>query len=244
MSESYGLPVKEKKCYAKAKRTFELGLWGHPLNLIKGVELTTKGDCKNNWKDMKQDNENLRKKLRREGIISEDCFCAEVSPKHRLLHLHGFYRLREPMSAVQLHSKLSKYWEAIHGARVVWVQDIYSAEGLMKYNVKHALKNYSNMEFGNMRLLKSKGWLPLGWKAVLRVLVKWALAHGAQWDFETDNMENYHLQDYIPYGWEVMRELLWRWCNDETVTLSFETGLVVIADGQINEYERRDVYAV
>ena len=234
----YGLPHKEKRRYAKAKQAFELGIWGHDLNLVKGVELTTKGDYRNNWEDMKQDNRNLRKKLRVEGIISEDCFCAEVSPKSRLLHLHGFYRLTEPMRSVQLHSILSDYWERIHGARVVWVQDIYSYQGLAKYNVKHALKNYFSFEFGNMRLLKSKGWLPLGWKQTQKVLVKWALEHGARWTPE-DDFEDYGCaSEYVPYAWEIMKNYLWRWCNDEALILDFYDCDVAIHGDKINEFRR------
>ena len=33
----YGLPAKEKKRYAKAKQTFELGIWGHPFCRIFSI---------------------------------------------------------------------------------------------------------------------------------------------------------------------------------------------------------------
>lgn len=234
----YGLPHKEKRRYAKAKQTFELGIWGQDLNFVKGVELTTRGDYRNNWEDMKQDNCNLRKKMRREGILSEDCFCAEVSPKSRLLHLHGFYRLTQSMRSAQLHSLLSDYWERIHGAPVVWVQDIYSWEGISKYNVKHALKNYSSLEFGNMRLLKSRGWLPLGWKQTQWVLVRWALEHGAQWTPE-DDFDGYGCaSEYVPYAWQIMREYFWRWCNDEALILDFYDCDVIIHGNIITELRR------
>jgi hypothetical protein len=235
LPENYGLPHKEKRRYAKANQVFELGLWGHPLDLIKGVELTTRMGSRNTWFNMKQDNRDLRKRLRKQlKIVAEDCFCAEISPKNHLLHLHGFYRLVEPMSAVKLHSILSPFWSEIHDAPVVWVQDIYSAGGLLKYNVKHALKNYATLEFGDMRMLKSKGWLPKGWKEVTKILVKWALEHGAKWGFDSEGLEDFQ-GDYVAYAWDVMKEYIYRWCNDELVVLDFQDSVVEIWGEDIRE---------
>ena len=42
-------PIRERRRWAKAKSTFELGLWGYDLEYIKGVELTTWADFRNNW---------------------------------------------------------------------------------------------------------------------------------------------------------------------------------------------------
>jgi len=243
----YGLPMNEKRRYAKAKRCFELGIWGRDLALIKGVELTTRLGHRNNWLELKQDNKDLRKKLRKEGWFEADCFCAEVSAKNHLLHLHGFYRLNYYMEAAEVHRLLSDYWDAIHGAPVVWVQDIYSFKGLMMYNVKHALKNYVNLEFGYLRMLKSKGWLPLGWKPMLKVLVKWALEHRAK--FNAEEVENYleeadyedgveFLDSYVPMAWEVMNDYIWRWCHDEIIMLDFKGYGVTIEGDKIREFER------
>lgn len=239
-----GLSHSEKRRYAKAKQAFELGLWGQRLDLVKGVEFTTamnyrdkNGNGHNDWGSMRQDNKNLRKKLRVEGLLAEDCFCGEISRKNHLIHLHGFYRLKKPMAAVRLHSMLSPYWAGIHGAPVVWVQDIYSVEGLMKYNVKHALKNYRSLEFGNMRLLKSKGWLPLGWKAVTKVLVKWALEHGAKWEYDNELLEDFQ-GDYVAFAWDVMKEYLYRWCSNELITLDCRDCVVEVWGDEIKETKK------
>ncbi len=235
------LSHREKRRYAKAKQAFELGLWGQKLELIKGVEFTTalnyrdkNGNGNNDWGSMKQDNQNLRKRLRKEGILAEDCFCGEISKKSHLLHLHGFYRLLEPMRAGELHSILSPYWAKVHGAPVVWVQDIYSVKGLMMYNVKHALKNYESLEFGSMRLLKSKGWLPLGWKATLRMLVRWALEHGAKWSYDDEFLEDFE-GDYVAFAWDVVKDYLFRWCNGEMITLEFREHVVEVWGDDIKE---------
>jgi len=235
------LPLKERRRYAKASRAFELGLWGHSLELIKGVELTTRGDYRNNWANVVQDNRDLRKAMRKEGILSEDCFAAEISPKHHLLHLHGFYRLFEPKQSAELHKILSDKWGRLHGAPVVWVQDIYSVEGLIKYNLKHALKNYSTLEFGNMRLLKSHGWLPENWKKVQGVLVKWALEHGSQWSMEDDPYGLFEVggREYVPFAWEVMTDYLRKWCCGEIIRLEFQDVVVMIWGGDIDEYQKR-----
>ena len=230
------LPIAERRHYAKAKRTFELGLWGHPLHLIKGVELTTRSGNRNTRAELIRDNRNLRLKMRREGWLAEDCFAMEVSPKHGLLHLHGFYRVTERIPAAKLHGMLSKYWSAIHGAPVVWVQDIYSAEGLMKYNLKHALKNYVNYGFKHWRILKSKKWLPVGARKVERLLVAWALEHGGLWGSD-DDLDVFQ-GEYIAYAFEQADDYLWRWCNDEMITLWFDAGMVVI-DGHNIFDERR-----
>lgn len=232
VKEELALDVRRR--YANAKVRFELGIWGRPLNLLKGVELTTRGNYRNNWADMVQDNRDLRKRMRKEGILAEDCFCAEWSPKNHLLHLHGFYRLVEPMPASELHGYLSDYWERIHGAPVVWVQDIYSADGLMKYNLKHALKNYVNYEFCHMGTLKSKGWLPLGWKRTRNLLVSWALAHGAKWSIDDMLGLDYNrFDEWVAFAWDVMREYMYRWCNNEVITLDFKEGQVMVAGDRV-----------
>jgi len=152
------------------------------------------------------------------------------------------------MEVAAVHRILSDYWGAIHGAPVVWVQDIYSFEGLMLYNVKHALKNYVNLEFGYLRMLKSKGWLPVGWKQVVKLLVKWALEHRAK--FNAEDVENYlewadyedgqrFLDSYVPMAWEVMNDYLWRWCNDEIIILEFKDWVVVVEGDKISEFERK-----
>jgi len=138
------------------------------------------------------------------------------------------------MPAVELHGILSDYWGKIHGAPVVWVQDIYSAEGLLKYNVKHALKNYATLEFGNMRILKSKGWLPIGWREVTKVLVNWALEHGAKWDYDNEFLDEYQ-GEYVAFAWDVMKEYIYQWCNDELITLEFRDVLVEIQGNYIKE---------
>lgn len=234
-----GLDLRDRRRYARGKRCFELGVWGRDFGLLKGVELTTKLGCRNEWQYMRQDINNLRIKIRKEDWFDADCFCAEWSPKNRLIHLHGFHRLLRPMVSGKLHSILSEYWDLVHGAKVVWVQDIYSFEGLMAYNVKHALKNYNAEEFKYIRMLKTKNWLPVNWREVLKVMVRWALEHRAKWGIEDiDNLDDdvfgrSVLDSYVYQAWDVMNDYIRRWCSDENIILDFVTGDVRIYGREI-----------
>ena len=247
------LPLSERRRYAKAKSIFEVGVWAvESMDLILGVDLTTKADYRNSWELLRRDNRRLRYELPGAcGIEYEDCFCSELTPEGHeymrragtvgmtvgnLFHLHGFMKLEKPIGAVDMHSILSPLWEKIHGSKVVWVQDLYNIEGIMAYNVKHAVKHYADLGSANRRLLKSDGWLPPGYRSVDKVLNKWALAHLYDWenveDFApgTEGMEH---DEYIPYVWDIKREYLRKWCFGERVLLQFNHGYCLIEGTRI-----------
>lgn len=162
------LSRKLRRKYAKAKQAFELGIWcSEDIDLVKGFTVTTamntftkKGRSRNTWSQLVQDWRNMRKALRKAGILAEDCSCVEISPVNHLLHMHGFFRLQAPYYAADLHKMVSEHWEKIHGAKVVWIKDLWDVDGAVKYDVKHAVKNYLAEGYNSMRLIKSKGWWP------------------------------------------------------------------------------------
>jgi hypothetical protein len=252
-----GVPLSRKlsKKYAQCKRTFELGIWGHDLNIIKGVYLTTwseakqsqgkfKGTSKNDWRFLVEDLRELRRRLNKLGIKHESCFVPEKSPGRGLLHLHGFIRLERPMSSAELHRIISEIWGKIHDSPVVWVKDLYSLDGAMKYVLKDAVKNYLSAEiFGGKRLM-SRGWLPAGSKQVQKVLVRWYLEHKYPlwvqdeediYDFEKNRNADSQDWDYVYMAKEIMNDLLRRWCNGEAIRLEFRGGCTYIQGTNIYE---------
>lgn len=240
------LTCREKKKYAVINGKMEAGIWGQDLNCVKDVELTTRAGHRDTWEDMLHDNQQLKYLLRkREDIYYESIFSSEVTPLARayvakggvekrtvggLIHLHGFAKLDKPMKAVDLHSILSPLWKHCHGAPVVWVKDLYNFEGAKKYNIKHAVKDaYVAGQFGR-RLLMSRGWLPVGYRAFMKLMVRWYLQH--RYDIEEGSYipfsyGSYSLE-YVPYAREVLNDYIWRWCNGEVIHLDFGDGVYAI----------------
>lgn len=153
-----------KKKYARAMEKFRWGIWGQDMNMIVEIVLTTKEGVKNSWKDIVRDNRHLREGMRKDGYKYDDCLCGEVTPLKGLHHLHGLVRFREKVDLYEFNRKLSERWELYHGAKIVYVSPVYYLKGLLNYNVKHILKNYVENPFSRVRILRSKGWLPEGYK--------------------------------------------------------------------------------
>lgn len=246
------LDRKLRRKYAKAKRRFELGIWGHDLKKVFGVHLTTWseakyergkniGRSKNTWAAVKYDNRQLRMKLRKTGISYEDCYCAELSPGKGLVHLHGLIRVEKSIKAYQLHEIISKAWGEIHDSPVVWVNEVYNMKGVMAYDLKHALKNYINDGFG-LHMLSSKGWLPAGWREVTKILFRWYDENKyPDWVKDAEGIDYFIENNGYEKVWmarEIMDNYLWRWCNGETVKLEFDGGITIIQGNSI--YERNN----
>lgn len=247
------LPRPLRKRWAKAKRNFEVGLWGVDVSRCVGVTFTTRRDAvsrtgisRNTWRCIREDNRMLRLVLRKWGLEFEDCLVGEVSPGG-LLHLHGFYRFSESSCELVLngwlHEMISTAWGVIHDSPVVWVEEIYWAKGMMNYDVKHALKNYmgengevyEGLGLTSRRILKSRGWLPKGVRAAEREIVRWAMSVRDWCDDEEDELEDKRiLPPYVPFKWQIANDLLWRWCNGETVDFDIGDILVVINGDKIN----------
>jgi hypothetical protein len=239
------LPMFLKRKYAKAKRQFELGLWGQNFDCIKAVTLTTwdksimlrgdsRGESRNSWKHIVLDNRHLRERLHKLGLVYEDSFCCEISPKSHLLHLHGFMRFDQPIDGGYLHEILSENWGDIHGSPVVWVKDIFDTKKAIDYDVKHALKNYVSEGFHSMRILRSKSWLPPGWKKAQKAIVRWALSK-RDWDIadeETVVPEAFE-REYVPDKWGVANDFLRKWCEGEAIELDLDDRRIYICK---NEY--------
>lgn len=206
--------------------------------------MTTKEGERNTWKQLKLDVRLLRCYLKKAGLDFEDCLVCEETPGKGLLHLHGFFRVEGGIDSKLLHEVLSIYWEAIHHAPVVWVEDIFWVKGMIDYDVKHALKNYLGYNgesyeadgLVSRRILRSKGWLPLGWKEALKVFVKWALTKRDWWDDESEG-DVISLLEYVPFKWEVMKEMVWRWCNGEEVLVDFSERYYLVHGNKIIEME-------
>lgn len=241
---------KLSRKYAQCKRKFELGIWGHDLNLIKGVYLTTwskavqsqgkyAGRSKNEWRFMKQDLRELRRRLKKEGYLHESCFTPELTPINALLHLHGFMRFLERVSSAELHSVLSRLWGQIHDSPVVWVKDLYSVNGVMAYDLKDAVKNYASAEVFGGRVLCSKGWLPTGWRKVIKVMVRWYLENRyPDWVQTAHDIDVYVDKTGYEKVWmakEILNDYIWRWCNGEDIRLEFSGGETIISGNLIFE---------
>jgi hypothetical protein len=229
------ISVQLKRVYARACRKFEIGLWGIEPERVKCVTLTTglnavmdeqdrKGESRNNWKQMVQDNRFLRQRMAKDGLPYQDCFCSELSPNNHLIHLHGFMRFEKYYSFSDIHEKLSKHWGDIHNSPVVWVKDMWDVKGAIAYDVKHTLKNYigERFEYGGRppRILCSKGWLPPGWRKVQKEINRWA-SEKVDWVPEEDDIvkESYYAHEYVPFKWEVAKDMMQKWCEGQEVYL-------------------------
>jgi len=252
-SDGY-LPLRVRRRYAKAKTVFEVGVWSaKKIDLLLGIMIGSMADVKNSYEELVRDNRNLRIELRRMGLQYDDCFCGELSPDSHefvkrdgtvgvtagnLWHVHGFFRFGEFIKASDLHSVLSPLWGKIHGSEVVDVKVLTNVEKVIKYSVKDAVKNYVSDDNRLKRLLVSDGWLPVGYREVDKVLVRWALLHRYDWDEESSmpNEGNSPRLEYIPIVWEVKREYIRRWCCGETVSLDFGDYKVIIIGDKIHKY--------
>lgn len=240
------LPLRVRRRYAKAKVVFEVGVWSaKSIDLLLSIMIGSMAEVRNSYPELRQDNENMRKELKKMGLDYADCFCGELSPQSHefrkrdgsigvtvgnLWHLHGFFRLKEFMRLADLHSVLSPLWGKIHGSEVVNVKIETDFKKAIKYSVKDAVKGYCGAESQGRRLLMSRDWLPAGYRAVDKVLTQWALYHGAKWNFDDDLDSFANVGEYVAYAWEQKRDYMRRWCQGESIVLDF-SGYRVKLDG-------------
>jgi len=245
----YYRPLAVRRRYAKAKSAFEVGVWhAKSMDLLLGIMVGSMPDVKNSYVELVRDGRNLRIELKRMGLKYEDCFCGELSPESHafmkrdgtpgvtvgeLWHEHGFMRFDEFIKAGDLHSVLSPLWGKIHGSQVVDVKVLTDVARVIKYNVKDAVKNYLSDEHCRKHLLKSRGWLPAGYREVDRVLSRWALAHR---DDSWDGVGEEPLCEYVADVWAVKREYLRLWCGGETLHLNFGSYRVVVMGDKIHKF--------
>lgn len=233
-SERGYLPLKVRRRYAKALQTFVAGMYyAESENLLLKVMIGSMPEVRNTYHELRQDNEDLRKLLRKMGLAYADCGCAELSPESHqfvkrdgsvgmtvgsLWHIHSIWRFREFIRYSDLHSVLSPIWGKKHGSYVVDVVDIPSIEKAVKYAVKDAIKNYCSDDNSRKRLFKSHNWLPPACRDVEKALNHWALYHGANWRLD-DDLDSFSGGEYIAYAWEVRNDYFRRWCRGEEIVL-------------------------
>jgi hypothetical protein len=240
------LDRKESKCYATTLQSAAMGIWGHDVECLWSVVLTTwsqavftqgknKGASKNTYKCLKADLAKLRFELEKLGYNLEYWFAPEVTPKKHLYHAHGFFRTYGAVSEIMFNQDVHRLWGLIHDSPIVYFENIYSIEIAIKYKVKDATKNFINNAAGNMRVLKSRGWLPKGWKKACKTIWEWQNYHAfPKWVDETN------MDEYLSYAIEPERyiydckgialDMKRRWCQHEQIELEYPDHVIVIED--------------
>jgi len=218
------------------------------LTTAGGVE-EYKGKNRNELSVVVRDYRNLRAKAVKSGILVADCMCPQLSPSSRvyknrdgtmkvsmghLIHLHGFWRLAIKMSEDELSEFLRDDWSERHGAKIVWVTDLTEFEKQRNYCVKDALHDYAKEEF-RARLLKSKNWLPVGHKEVIRELVKWYIENRYDWENEDYYGRNKDFP-FVAYSREIFDDYLKRWCYGEEIWIEFKDRYVMIYRDKIKYF--------
>lgn len=128
----------------------------------------------------------LRMRLLRRGLLLDYIRCREVT-KGGLRHEHILFR-----GSYIDQVYLSRLWEGIHGAPVVWVQRVKGKSKLASYLAKYASKGIE------ARTSYSWGWV---WRGFAR---SWALVKrvGALWGYPFDQVLTYWREcirlDYKP----------------------------------------------
>jgi len=264
------LTTAHKKKWAKVKRSAELGLWmyeGHKDWCVMCVCLTTwskavvncnserQGESRNCWKQLIVDNRHLRHEMKRLGFEYDDWYCCEVSPKYSLLHLHGFMRFPRVVSEAEIRAVVSELWGKIHHSPDVDVRMMWDSKRAVNYDVKHAVKNYMSEDMmGHAELfltkkgygrgvIKSKGWLPSGWKNAQKWLNRWALSVRDYYVDEKGLLEDGITQavpegiglEYVFEKWKIVESELRRWCKGETIEIVVEGHWVMLWGGNILE---------
>lgn len=254
LDESGYLPLKVRRRYAKAKSTFEAGVYyAEDVSLLMGIMIGSMAGVRNTYSELRQDNEDLRKRLRKLGLDYADCGCAELSPDSHefvkrdgtigrtvgnLWHIHAIWRFAEFIKAGELHSVLSPLWGKKHGSDVVDVKVLPSVEKAIKYAVKDAVKHYCSEDHNGKRLFVSRNWLPPMCREVEKVLNHWALFHGANWKPD-DDLDEFAGGQYIAYAWDIRNEYFRRWCSGGTVWLNMGDYHVYIDGERIIRSDRK-----
>jgi len=255
MGKYVEMDFKKNKKYAMCRRKIELGIWCADLKKVKGVYLTTwdkaiiskgedKGKSRNTWTMMKNDLRQLRYSLEKKGLEQESCFVPELTDEKGLLHLHGFMRFEEIIKCGELNSILSHLWGKIHDSPIVYSKDLYSIDGVMKYNLKDAVKNYASAEVFGGRVLCSRNWLPKGWKIAQKEVVKWYLENRyPDWVKDEAGIDQYHQlydedsgRNPVYLAKEIMNDYIWRWARGEEIRLDYVDHAIYIQGTNI--YER------
>ncbi len=247
------LPLKVRRRYAKALKTFEAGIYyAESPDLLLKIMIGSMPGVRNSHSELRQDHEDLRKQLRKMGLDYEDCGCPELSPEShefvkrdgtigrtvgKLWHLHSIWRFREFIRYSDLHSVLSPLWGKMHGSEVVDVVDVKSIEKAVKYAVKDAVKNYCSEDHHRKRLFRSRDWLPPACRDVEKLLNRWALYHGANWRFD-DDLDSFTGGEYIAYAWDIRNDYFRRWCSGESITLDMAEQNLIIEGDVVREVKR------
>ena len=244
------LNMNTRRKYAKINRCFELGIWSSDEGCMFPIVLSTAeksvlNDRKrrkrnhNTWKQLKNDNRQLKLAMKRLGFDYEYCLCPELTPGKRLLHLHGLIRVKNDVKMADFFKALSENWMILHGSPVVWIGEVYNMKNLIRYNTKDAIKNYlsERFEFGYVspRLLKSRKWLPSGWKKAQKIFVSWALTK-RDWMLEDQKFYSPEAVDreYVFDKWGCVSEYLRKWCQGEQIK--------IVIDGVFYIVDRENVY--
>jgi len=181
--------------------------------------------------------------MAKDGFPYRDSFCGEISPKNSLIHLHGFMIFEKPYTGNLIHERLSYHWSHIHGSPIVWVKNMWDANGAIAYDVKHAVKNFVSAErflFGDKppHILRSKDWLPPGCRAVEKEIAR-AMCEARDWEASDDDeiTDEYYNRRYIPFKWEFAKYLLRQWKAGEDIMLDRDSCKVMIQGERIFRLE-------
>lgn len=252
------LALNLRRRYARAFAVMEVGAWSaKSLDYLFGIMLGSMPDIRNSYDEVRLDNRRLRFELKKLGLAYADCFSIELSPDSHefvkrdgsrgvtvgnLWHEHGFFKTEELISARDLHSALSPIWAGIHGSEVADVKIIYDEHKAIKYTIKDAIKNYLSEDHKNKRLLRSKFWLPEGYREVDHELTEWALRSKIDWDNElAEPYQGYRYRlPYVAFVWEIKKDYLRRWCHGELIKLDMGDYKVVIQGKDIQKYDIKE----
>lgn len=173
------LPKRLKRKYAIAMRRVSLGWWGFTPNCFRSVTLTTRLGDDNTPKKFHKDLRKLVRQYRNKGYELEYCGALELSPKNKLLHWHGLFRLKWGFflheDIGRARAQLGSDWNKVHGAFAVKIGYIWNENTYAKYVAKHMLKQYLDEDDFevNQKMLVSGGWMRKGWKRARDTIINW-----------------------------------------------------------------------
>jgi hypothetical protein len=225
-----------------------------------------KGDSKNTYRWLKEDLATLRYRLEHlEGADYklEYWFAPELTegkrkylpggdyviiPDTRLYHAHGFFRSFGAMEEAKFNQDIHKLWGEIHDSPIVYFEPLYYIDWdndkykIIKYKIKDATKNFINSEAGKLRVLKSRNWLPEGWKKACKKIWAWQNYHELPKWVNEENM-----MDYLSYASEperyiydakgIANDMKRRWCEGEQVELEFPEVIQILEGTNLFEQE-------
>lgn len=186
--------------YARLCHRVESGVLGRNPEEIRRVVLTTRKGDDNSWPTMCKHLKLLKNQLKYKSIDMEYIFAPHVSDESGLLHLDGLMWER---SGSLMVSELQVMWNNIHGAIIVYYKEFKEPGklgNLVRYIVSHMFKDYEKIIGFKGRVLVSRGWMPVGWQEVDKILTQHALESLA------------YLGDV---AWIVKNDMYRRWLNGE-----------------------------